>query len=458
MRHSTNRRGKKVLLCLTLGICLTSCCSSKVKVPQNEIGNLYFTGSPFSEDAAETLSDNFLNMILRSLLPQTIAANSVTPPSTGRTTADAVVEAIHALGSSAPFVIIAGVCIYGVMQYSKLNNSSLDKINEARNSAQKQYQDQIEKLNEQIRKTNREIEEIRGLQLSNFEKVFSLHGTISTSILESQQLTIKLKNELEEQEDALKNKQLILNEKEKEFEEISTKFEEISTEVESITDIASRLSGFITSSITLPLSYTIASLSEKYEGKSSGHIGVYSQKKGKYYFYGIYRINARVGVMHQFLSFLDKSNPHFAERLNSAGGCSAAIDGNDCFQNEWRNLATDLAFAEAQRNFIEETHYKPLIQNLTQGNIALDLSSRSLAIQAVAWSVAVQHGSNSPLFSDSLSYVSNLLDDKEIIERVFEQRMKIEKYFPDIPIYLGSLLRIRYELEKRDAIHMIEKD
>ena len=57
----------------------------------------------------------------------------------------------------------------------------------------------------------------------------------------------------------------------------------------------------------------------------------------------------------------------------------------------WKELARDPAFRAAQDSFIKATHYDPFIQRERE-KLEVDINTRSLALQNVAWSTAVQLG------------------------------------------------------------------
>src|SRR5699024_423611 len=94
------------------------------------------------------------------------------------------------------------------------------------------------------------------------------------------------------------------------------------------------------------------------------------------------------GAVASFLKFLKGKYPDYYQKLNSAGA-----PGSASFTSAWKALANKdpEGFGAAQREYVGESHYKPAVSNIQQ-KTGLDVSTRSQAVQEVAWSAGVQHG------------------------------------------------------------------
>jgi hypothetical protein len=133
-------------------------------------------------------------------------------------------------------------------------------------------------------------------------------------------------------------------------------------------------------------------LSARHESKGDwGAIG-YDSKGG--WSYGRFQIATNSGTMALFLDYLKTEQPQAYALLQRAGGSAAAMQGRAEFKDTWRALAADkdlkAGFAQAQYGFIKTQHFDVLAAKV-QKDTGLDVGQRSVALQNVVWSVAVQH-------------------------------------------------------------------
>jgi hypothetical protein len=65
-------------------------------------------------------------------------------------------------------------------------------------------------------------------------------------------------------------------------------------------------------------------------------------------------------------------------------------------------------------------------------SVQLDVAKRSIALQAVIFSIAVQYGPNTSLVRDALGGLGDLAthSDESVIRKLYEYRDKVEQYFP----------------------------
>lgn len=182
--------------------------------------------------------------------------------------------------------------------------------------------------------------------------------------------------------------------------------------------------------------------------------------------YGTYQIASETGTMANFLGFLKSVRPAYFKELATAGGVPAAKDHTSEFPMTWISLERDNRpdFGEIQHAFIQLSHYNPFVGKLrkapTNGGLNFDLNSRTITLRNVGWSVAVQHGPANNVFYNALKdqdLSDDGLDDKEIIERVYGERSKVEKYFSKAP-KLHDELKGRFDDEKSEALDMLKKE
>ncbi len=118
-------------------------------------------------------------------------------------------------------------------------------------------------------------------------------------------------------------------------------------------------------------------ISQKYE---SGKLGCGAASSGKDdpggVSYGTYQLASNTGTLQKFL----KASKYYLKFAGMAPGSTA-------FNAKWKELANDIAFCDAQHNFIKATHFDPVVKLYA---VALELA-RSCAIDEALWSMSVQH-------------------------------------------------------------------
>lgn len=167
--------------------------------------------------------------------------------------------------------------------------------------------------------------------------------------------------------------------------------------------------------------------------------------------YGTYQIASGPGTVDEFLA-QSGYGKHFEKMtVNSPE-----------FIAEWKRLAEgEAAFADAQHDFIQKTHYDPQVQSLKRAGIDVDL--RGPAVQDMVWSTAVQYrGYTTKVVSRGLTeafgagYSLDDVSDAEIVAAV--QDSKLRHVTTD---FKGSLaqtpgLEARIETEKYALAHLAE--
>jgi hypothetical protein len=119
-----------------------------------------------------------------------------------------------------------------------------------------------------------------------------------------------------------------------------------------------------------------------------------------------------------------------------------------------QNLAKDSAFNESQYEFIKQKYYD--VQVTALKTIGLDVDARSVALQNVVWSVAVQHGMNTPLIKKALTgkTPSSLADDS-IINAIYDERSNVNVYFASSTEGVKKAVKNRFVQERKDALAML---
>lgn len=173
--------------------------------------------------------------------------------------------------------------------------------------------------------------------------------------------------------------------------------------------------------------------------------------------YGQYQIATKTGTMASFLKFLARTNTGFANKLEVAGGNAGAASKSATFVAAWKELARDPAFRAAQHSFIKATHYDPFIQR-ERGTLEFDINTRSLALQNVAWSTAVQHGPANKVFENALNTRRPLsaLSEQAIINAVYDERSNVDRYFSKSTPAVKQSIKKRFVTERANALHMLE--
>jgi hypothetical protein len=135
----------------------------------------------------------------------------------------------------------------------------------------------------------------------------------------------------------------------------------------------------------------IGSLSAQFESGDNGpEVIGYDDKGGTSY--GTYQISSRAGTMHSFLDYLSDKAPNIAQQLKAAGPANTGSRSGKMPVAWQRITAQDPSrFSKLQNDFIEQTHYLPALQEITE-KTGLDVSKGPRALQEVLWSTAVQHG------------------------------------------------------------------
>lgn len=197
-------------------------------------------------------------------------------------------------------------------------------------------------------------------------------------------------------------------------------------------------------------------LSEKYE--SNGDPGAISTGSGDVggKSYGVWQLSSNAGSVTSFLNWLSKENVDFYNTLNAA----RIQDGNTFgvnFDNAWKSIAANNydAFYQVQHKYIKLNYYDSLVKKLTAAG-AYDRLLSSFAVRNVLWSTAVQHGVSGAY--GIISKFLNITDNLQFINAIYDERSKLDVYFPGCSTDVLNGLATRFKNERNDAVNIYNNE
>lgn len=204
----------------------------------------------------------------------------------------------------------------------------------------------------------------------------------------------------------------------------------------------------------------LGSLSAKYEtgGRGPGVVSTGVGDPGGVS-YGSYQMASKMGVPQRFVG--QAGFPWATDFANLTAGTAE-------FTAAWKRIAaaqTD-AFQRAQHAFIKQSHYDLLAAKILADN-KLDVNTRSVALQNVVWSTAVQHGGATPIVGRAIANLScNVEDptyDKQLISAIYGERGRKKPdgnlaYFGKSSPGVQAGVSKRFQNELQDALNMLAKE
>lgn len=199
-------------------------------------------------------------------------------------------------------------------------------------------------------------------------------------------------------------------------------------------------------------------ISEQYESGGRGP-GTVSGGKGDPggVSYGSYQLASRTGTVSAFLR---------EEGARWAGELSAS-PGSPDFSTAWQGIAKrdGPAFGRAQHEFIERTHYRPVISAVRK-ETGHDLDLRPEALRNAVWSAAVQHGAAARLLCAAVAAADRTAQrgtqdhDRAFLEESYRQRADhvqaiAAKSAPSIRRTLMNVMESRYPQELAATLAML---
>jgi len=202
----------------------------------------------------------------------------------------------------------------------------------------------------------------------------------------------------------------------------------------------------------------VGALSTKYE--SNGDPGTVSSGAGDHggQSFGLYQFSRNMGSFQRFVNSLQKTHPDWYKQLSaveSSPAQSAAV---------WKQIAAknSSAFSQAQEDYAKQVYLLPAANSIASA-LGLDVSKRSIALQAVLMSTAIQHGQGGALtvFRNALAGKdASKMSDADIIKAVYTERGANNgmKYFSSSSAAVRQGVVNRFKNEKADALSMLNKE
>ena len=219
-------------------------------------------------------------------------------------------------------------------------------------------------------------------------------------------------------------------------------------------------SGTGSGSVGTALAKELGSLSSKYEtsGRGPGTVSTGSGDPGGVS-YGSYQMATKTGTVSRFVS-----QPNFPWR----GEFVILVPGTASFTSKWKQIAEQepRAFQAAQHDFIKNTHYDLLVAKILEDD-ALDVNSRSRALQDAVWSTSVQHGGASPVVHKALATITQSQTeagfDESLIRAIYAERGRKRSdgklaWFSKSSSSVQASVAKRFQNEMVDALNMLEHE
>jgi hypothetical protein len=209
-----------------------------------------------------------------------------------------------------------------------------------------------------------------------------------------------------------------------------------------------------TDNIDFDFGYELGSLSAKYESNGDpGSIGNnYGDFGGKSY--GAYQFASNVGSVNSFLKWLMSADNDLYKRLIAAKNKDGGYGSN--FDSTWKAIAKEDKehFFDLQHAYIKYAYYDPVVEYFEARDFYIN--ERSLALRNVVWSTAVQHGTNGAKGIIGLQDLTK--SDRVIITGIYNERMKVNKYFASSSPAIRQSVYNRFIKELQDALNMLEAE
>ncbi len=195
----------------------------------------------------------------------------------------------------------------------------------------------------------------------------------------------------------------------------------------------------------------LGNLSSHYE--SNGKPWAVGRDKTGGWSYGEYQIATLTGTFDDWMVWLSVNSPKHYRQLQQAGGSQAARRGKKIFRNTWKRIArNDKSFAQAQHNFIRDSHYLTLARRLKI--LGIDLNSQSDVFRDVVWSTAVQHGGNTNVIHLAVKRVGKS-SERDLIKAIYAER---STRFKRSTRRVRQTVKKRFVKEERQALARLDID
>ncbi|NMO21179.1 LysM peptidoglycan-binding domain-containing protein [Pyxidicoccus fallax] len=203
----------------------------------------------------------------------------------------------------------------------------------------------------------------------------------------------------------------------------------------------------------------LGSLSRKYEAQGPGTVSTGKGDAGGVS-YGAYQFASKTGSAKEFVDGLKNTYPEYHKAL------AGKTPGSAEFTAAWKGLAKKdpEGFFQAQHDAIKKSHYDPQVANIKKAT-GLDVTTRSKALQDVAWSTSVQHRNNSDdIFKAAMKGKDpSKMSDEDIIKAVYAERGRRNGsgelvHFTRNSRDVQEGVANRFKNEVKDALAMLKKE
>jgi hypothetical protein len=209
--------------------------------------------------------------------------------------------------------------------------------------------------------------------------------------------------------------------------------------------------------------HTLGTLSEKYEtsGRGPGTVSSGAGDAGGVS-YGSYQMTSRNGGT--VFRFVTQATFPWRDAFRDLK------PGSPEFTAAWKAIAAadPQAFQAAQHTYIKATHFDVLAANVFRED-ALNVATRSAALQDVVWSTAVQNGPNTPVIARALAALKKQGGpppgaagfDRALIKAIYAERGRRNAagelvYFSNNSAAVQAGVAKRFVDEERDALRMLD--
>jgi murein DD-endopeptidase MepM/ murein hydrolase activator NlpD len=208
------------------------------------------------------------------------------------------------------------------------------------------------------------------------------------------------------------------------------------------------------------LAEALGTLSAKYEtgGRGPGTVSTGAGDPGGVS-YGSYQMATKMGTVARFVG---------QTGFQWARDFQGLAPGTAQFTAVWKRIATERTadFQNAQHSYIKATHYDLLAAKVFLDD-AVDVNTRSRALQDVIWSTAVQHGGATPIVHRAIASLacaaSDPTYDKQLICAIYAERGRKKTdgklaYFSKSAPGVQAGVSKRFKNEEQDALAMLAKE
>lgn len=208
------------------------------------------------------------------------------------------------------------------------------------------------------------------------------------------------------------------------------------------------------------LAEALGTLSAKYEtgGRGPGTVSTGAGDPGGVS-YGSYQMATKMGTVARFVA---------QAGFKWASDFQGLAPGTAQFTAVWKRIAAEQTadFQNAQHSYIKQTHYDLLAAKILAED-ALDVNTRSRALQDVVWSTAVQHGGASPIVHRAIASLTCALSDptydKQLICAIYAERGRKKPdgnlaYFSKSAPGVQAGVAKRFRNEEQDALALLAKE